>query len=352
MEYAYVGSYTTEKRGGLGYGGISVFCRQSSDFPWREIQVFERKNPSFLAFGKDQSTLYAVQSDGEWVAAFSIDPVNGTLRFLNERKIGFHNGVFLQTDRDSNFLVVCSCSGQCDGGIVSFRLEKDGSLGDIANIEIPAGTLGPLRLPQNAVKPHQAKFTPDYRYLVEVDKGLDAVNTYRMNDDGGLCLVSTTACRPGSCPRHIAFSQDGQYAYILTEWFGTVVSCRFQDGVLSPMEILPTIPSTFLGMKNSAAEIEIHPNGKLLYVSNREQNSIAAFRIKSDGTLQVIDWFDDHVSKPRFFAISEDGSELYVANEKAHNVSRYQVDTKTGCLTYLDADMSASAPACILFRNT
>lgn len=351
MEYAYVGSYTTEKRGGLNGGGISVFSRASRSQPWQEIQVYQRKNPSYLAFGRDKSTLYAVQSDGDLVAAFAIHPENGTLQFLNERKIGFHNGVFLQVNGDGRYLVVSSCSGQSDGGIVTLKLEADGSLGAISSIELPSGTLGPLKHVQNAVKPHQAKFTPDYRYLIEVDKGLDGVHTYQMDDNGALHLVSSMDVRPGSCPRHIAFAPNGRYAYLLNEWFGSVISCRLNEGVLTPMEMLPTVPSTFLGMKNSAAEIEVHPNGALLYVSNREQNSIAVYQIKDDGTLQIKDWYSDHVAKPRFFTISADGTELYVANEGTHNVSRYHLNDETGALTYLDADMVASAPACVIIRE-
>lgn len=351
MEFAYVGSYTTKKRGGLGQGGISVFRRLSREQKWEEIQIVSRMNPSFLTLGKKKHVLYTVQSDGECVAAYAINEQDGSLQLLNERKIGFHNGVFLQTDQEDNFLVVSACSGGNDGGIVTIRLFEDGSLGDIAGIEIPTGELGPLRAAQNAVKPHQTRFTPDYRYLVEIDKGTDSVNTYTMDDEGILSLRQTLHVRPGSCPRHIAFHPNGKFAYLLTEWFGNVMACCYEDGIFMPLAIVPTLPPDFLGAKNSAAEIEVHPNGRFLYASNREHSSIASFEIGLDGLLTPIGWCTEQITKPRFFAISKDGTELYVANEKGHNVTRYLIDPETGELTYADADMIASAPACIVFTE-
>jgi 6-phosphogluconolactonase (cycloisomerase 2 family) len=37
-----------------------------------------------------------------------------------------------------------------------------------------------------------------------------------------------------------------------------------------------------------AAEIEIHPNGKFLYVSNRGTGAIVVFKILEDGNLRFV----------------------------------------------------------------
>lgn len=345
MEYAYVGSYTTPARGGLGSGGISVFSRTSPEERWREIQVVERVNPSFLAFGFNKTRLYCVQADGFYIAAYAIGP-DGKLTLLNEKNVGSHNTVFLQTDNQNKHLVVTGI-----GCIVVIRLNCDGSLGDIESITIPKGKTGPLTVPQQGIKPHQTVFTPDYKFLIEPNKGYDEVHTFKLLENGELKLLYTVKCRPGSCPRHIAFHPNGKWAYLLTEFFGSVEAFFIKDGQLMPRAIYPTLPESFLGLKNSSAEIQVHPNGKFLYASNREHSSIVSYSINHDGLLKINEWTTEHINKPRFFMISEDGLELYCANEKGHDVSRFKINQSTGKLTYQDSDMKASAPACIVIKS-
>lgn len=349
MEYAYVGSYTTKERGGLGCGGISAFCREQSDSPWKEIQVWQGKNPSFLALNSTGDRLYAVEADGDTITAFATD--DGRLEKLNTCHTGFINGVHLEVGPKNDFLFVASAH-HTGGGLTVIRLMPDGSLGEICDTKVPDGELGPLTKIQNCTLPHQIKFDRAGCWQLEANRAQDCVRVWRTDEvTGKMSLVSTMKWRPGSCPRHVDFHPSEPFAYLLTEWFGTVVSCKYENGYLTPIECLPTIPETFLGMKNSAAEIEVHPNGKFLYVSNREQNSICEFRIKADGRLSRIGWCTEGISKPRFFAIALDGKSLYCANEISHCVTQYAIDPETGVLQYLSKVMEAGAPACIVFRH-
>lgn len=351
MEIAYVGSYTTEKRGGPGSGGISVFKRGGEE-RWERSQLYEIMNPSYLAFGKDKRTLYAIQSDGRVVTAFSVNPRDGRLTYLNERKTVFLNGLFCETDPEFRFLFVASSSNTEPGGIVSIRLNEDGSLGGLCDIEIPTGTVGPLRHTQIGARPHQVTFDAAGRFLLEVDKGLDEVNSYSLNGDTGeLTLISTTKFRVGSCPRHIVFHPDKKLAYLLTEWFGAVTPCAYQEGVLTALEVVPTIPHSYLGLKNLGAEIAIHPSGKFIYASNRGHNSIAAFRVLEGGGVEILDWYSKGLAKPRFFTLSKDGSLLYCANEEGNSVALFEICAETGALNYKGEVMKVPAPACILFKT-
>lgn len=350
MEYAYVGSYTTEKRGGLGRGGISVFRRGARTERWEEIQTVERTNPSYLCFGRDERFLYAVQADGEQVAAFSLDPSTGMLTYLNEHHIGFRNGVFCQTDKKGDYLIVSSCS-RGNGGIVVFRIAPDGSLGEITDIVVPDGEEGPLDV-QRTTKPHQTCFDAEYRYLVESDKGMDQEVTYSLDTQTGtLTKVSTTKMRPASCPRHIAFHPNGKMAYVLTERFGTVVPCKYEEGVLTPLRIIPLTPPEFLGNKDSAAEIEVHPNGRFLFVTTRGFNAIFSFGIMEDGLLEPISRCQDGISKVRHFKLSADGKRMFCANETGHSVSEFRIDSETGTVEFLNDEIKASAPACVILRT-
>lgn len=347
MRFAYIGSYTTKERGGLGKGGITVFSQEGKKSEWKQIQQHEIMNPSYLCFGKNKTVLYSAQSDGRMVTAFSIDASTGKLSFLDEINIGFNNGVSLEVNSDSSYLLV-SCAGKEPGGMVVIKLDEDGSFNSISWIEIPTGILGPNRNAQTGTKPHQVKFDLDNEFLIEVEKGFDEVNSYKLTE-GKLTKCFTTKLRPGSCPRHIAFHQNG-FAYVLTEWFGEVVSCTYSNGEFKPFSVRPTIPFDFVGLKNSAAEIEVHPNGELLYISNREHNSIVGFRIYTDGSLECLGWTYEDINKPRFFKLSEDGEELFCANEKNHTVSVFEINQMTGKLQSKGIVMHVEAPACLLLK--
>lgn len=346
MEYAYIGGYTTEKRGGLGHGGIAVYRRKDKSDCWVKIQSLEQINPSFLCFGFQQTKLYAVHSDVGTVSSYQIDPETGEIQLLNNKKIGFSNGVYITVSQDDRFLIV-SGAGKSGSAIISLCLNEDGSLGDIRDIAIPNGTVGPLKA-QTHPTVHQALFDPSDQYVIEVDKGLDAINTFSFDTTGTLTQVASHLCRAGSCPRHIAFHPSNCHAYILTEWIGTVEVAKYENGRFSAEAIYPTLPIEYVGLLNRAAEIMIHPSGKYLYISNRADNSIAAFKINANGALSQIGWFRDHIAKPRYFTISKNGEELYCANEIGHSVTRYSIDESTGTLLYLDTPMIESAPACIL----
>ena len=351
MEYAYVGSFTTEQRNGLGHGGISVFSRQPGDEEWKRIQVYEMLNPSFLTFGKEERILYAAQGDGCMVTAFSIHEKTGKIKLLNEKHIGLFNSVSVTTDNEYKYLFV-ACLNNGHGAILSLRLNQDGSIGEICDIEVPQGNSGPLYPAQAGTQPHQVKFDREGRYLSVCDKGLDEIHTYSVDDHTGRFLLKKSTKFPMSCcPRHVDFHPKQKYAYLLTEWIGGVISCQYDEGAYMLMENLKTTPSRYVGIRNVGAEIEVHPSGKFLYASNRGYDSLVVFRIETDGYLKPVEWCSEGVVKPRFFVISKDGKRLYCANEGNHSVSIYSIDLETGKLSFMKTTLHVSDPACILFRE-
>ena len=346
MEFAYVGSYTTPQRGGLGSGGISVFSRGGAKDAWEEVQVYEIMNPSFLTFARNKNNLYAVRADGSVVTAFAVDGKTGKLSYLNEKHIGFDNGVFITADKESRFVFVAS-----PGGVVSIRLNTDGSLGEICDIVVPKGELGPLRPGQRRGCSHQIVFDRTEEYLIEPNKGFDQLNTYRVDYEKGLMSQVASAKMPQSCcPRHVAFHPVLPVAYLLTEWIGRIIACHYEDGHFTPFEIVNTTPPDYVGLRNVGAEIAVHPSGKYVFASNRGHSSIAVFRVKENGGLESVSWTTEGVAKPRFFTLSEDGKHLYCANEESHSVTLYEINNVSGSLTFVDTVMRASAPACVLFR--
>lgn len=349
MKFAYVGSFTTPERGGLGSGGISVFTQSAESAPWRPVQVIERMNPSFLAFHQEKDVLYAAQGDGCTLAAFRIHPESGELSLLNERHIGLYNSVSVVVDPTGQYLLA-ACLNNGSGAILSLRLKADGAIGEICDIEVPQGRHGPLNS-QPASQPHQVIFDPEGTHLIVCDKGLDCIHAYRLDRRTGEFLWTADSQFPTSCcPRHVVFHPNGRYAYLLAEWIDGVFPCTYENGTFTPMEWHKTAPLDYTGFRNIGAEIAVHPSGRFLYASNRGYSSIVSFAIQDDGRLKALDWCREGVAKPRYFTLSPSGEHLYCANEETHSVTVYSVCPHTGGLTLLHTAMSASAPACVIFR--
>jgi len=200
---------------------------------------------------------------------------------------------------------------------------------------------GPNPGRQNEAHVHFADMTPDGKYLAVCDLGLDKVFLYPYCPDGGLSSKAKIIdCPPGSGPRHLTFSSDGEYLYILTELGNTVLV--YKTGDFERLQVCDTLPAGFTGNSTCAA-IHISPNGKLLGASNRGHDSIAVFEIQDNGTLRFL----RHVAgcaEPRDFAFSPDGNWLLVGNQNDDSVSVFDVRNFE-----LKTNIKMPQPVCITF---
>ena len=92
---AYVGSYTRGESKGLH---ILDFCPETLEFKLRE--VFEINNPSFVHLSYDQKFLYCNCDEG--VASFKILK-DGSLVLINKANVNGLRPCYLSTDREKPF---------------------------------------------------------------------------------------------------------------------------------------------------------------------------------------------------------------------------------------------------------
>jgi 6-phosphogluconolactonase len=105
------------------------------------------------------------------------------------------------------------------------------------------------------------------------------------------------------------------------------------EGVLKPLQILPTLPSDFTGA-NSGAEIAVGPQSRFVYCSNRGHDSIAAFAVNPrTGLLTPAGWTPSGGRVPRFIGLEPSGRFLYSANEQGDSVTAFRVHSASGALT-------------------
>ena len=112
---------------------------------------------------------------------------------------------------------------------------------------------------------------PDNRFLYVADLGKDEIAVYNFDASSGKLTPHTVAAlKPGSGPRHIAFSRDRRYLYVVNELTATVTTLR-HDAATASLEELQTISTLPMGYRGdkSAAEISVDPSGRFLFASNR-----------------------------------------------------------------------------------
>jgi len=78
---------------------------------------------------------------------------------------------------------------------------------------------GPNAARQERPHPHCVLASPDNRFVVVADLGLDALIAYPFGPDGSLDAANPmrSALPPGCGPRHFAFRPDGRFAVAICE---------------------------------------------------------------------------------------------------------------------------------------
>ena len=353
----YVGTYTRAPSKGIYAYRFQGATGQLTPMGTDGLAA-ETENPSFLAVHPNQKFLYAVNEVSRYegqnagsVSAFSIDRATGTLTLLNRVSTRGGSPCHLELDRSGKWLFVANYGG---GSVAAFPVQADGTLGEASAFFQHAGK-GANAARQSGPHAHETVVSPDNKFVLAADLGLDKVFSYRLDAaKGGLAPEPQfAAIAPGSGPRHLAFRPDGKFVYVLKEMLSAVVALRYDAGrgTLAELQTLSTLPEGFTG-DNSGAEIATDPSGKFLYASNRGHDSIAIFRIDAaKGTLTAVDRVSTQGKTPRGFAIDPTGRFLVAANQSSGTLVVFRIDQKTGGLTPAGTTVQVPSPVSVVFSR-
>ena len=349
----YFGTSTQEESQGIY---VSRFSPETGEVSSPELAA-EASNPGFLAIHPNRKLLYAVgqsrDQDGKpvgSVAGFEIDPASGKLTRLNEVSSGGLGPCHLNVDKTGQAVAVANYGG---GSVAALPLSADGHLSEAsAFVQHEGSSVDPER--QDKPHAHSVNFSPDNRFLVAADLGLDKLLVYRFGPgDGSLAPndPAHTAVAPGAGPRHFTFHTSGRFAYSINEMASTVTAFSYDAsrGAFEELQTITTLPEDFDGASHTA-EVLVHPSGRFLYGSNRGHNSIAVFTIdEAKGTLTPAGQVSTQGDWPRNFRIDPAGQYLFVANQRSDNVVVFRIDQGTGRLTATGEVISVASPMCVRF---
>jgi 6-phosphogluconolactonase len=283
-------------------------------------------NPSYFAVSPDaRSLLIANETDDSagGITATLIAP-NGELERVNHTTGPDGGFTFVALSPNGHHTLAASYNG---GSVSVFNLGMDGIIGvELDNRDFGAGA-----------QTHGVAFDPSGEHVFIPNKGNDEIAQLSISGEGTLTPNTPAAVRTadGAGPRHIAMHPSGNLAFVINELDSTMVPYQVSaTGTLTPGTPVSTLPSGFTG-QNTGAHVELRPDGKYVYGSNRGHDSIVAFSTdQTTGALTLIEHEPSRGRTPRDFDMDPGGRFIVVANQQSSQVAAFRVEAD-GKLTAL-----------------
>ena len=348
----YIGTYTEESNS----NGIYTYYFNQENGTFELLSSATAANPSFVTLSPDGKRLYAVSeyNDGRQ-GAYSFD--------VSEDKVQLSNPIFLPTApkeslpragadpchivTDGKYVITANYTG---GDISVFSLDAEGKLkAETQHIAFVGKT------PKRVAHIHCIIPTPDKKYILATDLGNDRVYRFHYNNKTHKNSEVLTAQRvayevsDGQGPRHLTFSKDGRFAYLINELGGECVVLSYRKGKLKEVQRIMADE----GGGRGSADIHISPDGRFLYTSHRlKKDGIAIFAIDPEkGTLTKIGYQLTGIH-PRNFGITPNGKYLLVACRDDNKIQVFERNEATGELSETAQAIEVDKPTCIVFGKS
>jgi 6-phosphogluconolactonase len=339
----------------------------------------EISNPGNLIMHSNGRVLYACRGQNSRlegqspITAFAIE--GAQLRELNTVPSGGCGPTVGVVDKSGGNLLTTNFASN---SIVCFKLQSDGSLGlrsaylgaafkppsaAVAGAALPAtlatvvGAPGPLasaaQVAAGRTKPHAIVLSRDERFAIAAEIDGNRCMVLRFDASAGtLAPHSEAHAGAGAGPRHLQFEPSGRFLYTSDEGDSTITAWQWNEarGELRAAQQLSTLPAGFSG-ENHPADIQVHPGGRFVYVSNRATGTLAGYGINQrDGSLTRIGDTDMGSPSSWSFLFDPSGQWLLLTAQIGDYVAIYRVNQRSGALAPTGQRLAVTLPICI--RNS
>lgn len=323
---------------GKGGNGLYSYCFNQESGKSVLLDSLAVDNPTF--FSQDKKKVYVITENNDMddaLCCVNLDRETGHMQVQNRLVAGCAGPCYV--DCRDNLAVTAHYAG---GALVKYDLDEDGNVTDAAVAH--RGSVTGTHPNQKSAHVHCSMFSPDGRYLFMTDFSADRVLQFAVGDE--LVLVDSVTVRPNSGPRHITFSPDARFAYVIGELSGEVTAFRFDN---ERLEKIQTIMSDTVDAQGSA-DIHVTRDGRFLYASNRlKADGLAIFSIdKETGLLTKVGYQLTGIH-PRNFVITPNDKYVLVACRDSNVIQVYERDAETGLLSDVKEDIALEKPVCVRF---
>ena len=267
--------------------------------------------------------------------AFRVDPASGALEPHGEPQALPSRPIHTSVDASGEYLLTAY---NAPSNVTVHRISRDGTIGD--QVAQPGK-------PDAGIYAHQIRTTPGNRTAILVSRGNNAADG-KPEDPGALkvyafkdgALTNLASIAPGNGlgfgPRHLDFHPSEPWVFVSIERQNKLYVYRLAaDGTLGrdPLFTKETLADPVnVKPAQGAGPIHVHPNGRFVYLTNRNQgeiefegkkvfnggeNNVAVFAIDGKtGEPNLIQTIDGHGIHLRTFGIDPSGRLLLAASIK------------------------------------
>lgn len=344
---AYVSTYTARSNDEYGIKIYDVDLENGKFFEKTHVKI---SNSSYITLSHNKKFLYSITDVG--VESYKIKD-NGELEVINIISINGMRGCYLSTDYEDKFLFV---AGYHDGKLTALKLREDGGLDGIVD-EVYHKGLGSIA--ERNFRPHIncVKMTRDNKYLCAADLGMDHVNVYEVNHASGkLKLVDVIRSEQESAPRHLKFSKDGRFLYIVHELKNYIeVYHYFHDEQDNPefekIQTISTLNDYHAG-GSAASALNWSFDFKYLISSNAGDNSVIVYSAdETTGFLEKKFCLPVSGDYPKDAALFPDNRHIVALNHASNTMTFFKTDLNAGTIVMNGKELKIDQPNCIIFHK-
>ncbi len=316
-------------------------------------QVTDISECHYLNFHPNGKILVATTvSDNYQVVTFAVDESTGHLSKINNLPAEGTSPCYVMIEDSAQYVLMVNYTvAGARGNIRLYPIDENGQLHANTEMIVHDGhSVNPSR--QQESHPHMIVTTPDNRFAIVPDLGTDKVYIYALDtEQGKLSLHTTLDLQAGAGPRHVAFHPTESWMYIINELDSTMVAYQFdtENDTWTHLATVSTLPDDYEvdpEALNYPADVHVHPNGKFLYGSNRQHDSIVIYALDDKGIPSLVGHESTQGHWPRAFMIDPTGKILIVGNQNTDTAVIFAIDTETGVLSH-QSTLDLAAPIAI-----
>lgn len=337
---AYASTYT-HSQGKLKSNGIHIY---DMDVP--KGRITERKevpinNSSYVLLSHNERYLYSICDEG--LTSFRILE-DGDLKLINVAGINGMRGCHLSTTKDDRYIFV---SGYHDGKVTVLQLNEDGSVGRITDEVFHSG-MGSIA--ERNFRPHIscAQLTPDEEILCVCDLGIDQVKLYDFNHDTGkIRLLDILRIQLESAPRHIMFSADGRFAYLLCELKNYINVYAYNPKEKERFEFIQNIFTVRKKHRSNsaAASMRFSINGNHVFCTNAGDDTLTIYNVdKNTGLLTMNSSLPISGDYPKDVCIFPDCNHVMSLNHDSNTITIFTINYEKGLIIMNGKEIKIAQP--------
>jgi 6-phosphogluconolactonase len=253
-------------------------------------------------------------------------------------------------DSNNEYLIT---AGYHDGKLTVLKLNKDGTIKGVTD-EVFMKGLGSIAGRNYRCHVNCAIFSPDEKYIMAVDLGMDQVKIYEFDrQTGKVQLHDILRCDLESGPKHMLFTSDGKYAYLTHEnkCYVTKYAYDSENAHFTKMQTLSTLPEKFDGY-NSAITLKLTSDNSHLFVTNSGNNSVAVYSInQEDQLMDTVCILPVSGEYPRDLAVMPNDTMIAAVNQEGNSITSFKVNYEKGYIVMTGAPLKLPSPTSIKIKK-